>query len=419
MAKPGCNHVRVHWYDGRLVGHMIRRGGPLYFVYDESWLGTGHNLSPISLPFTDIAFNGTHGVDGLPGILADCLPDKWGRKVAAREFRSRQWGEPDQLGLLLWRGDRGLGALRFAPGLSLGGADGLDPNNPVYLAALAKGAALIERDEPGEVLPILSRAAGTAGGALPKVVVQIYPDQTIAVHPPSAGSVAAIVKLDLSPSNTQSPCEHAYLQMAKLAKINAVDSWLLDEPKGGGQAPVRHLAVRRFDIPDQADPSHRYHVHALSSLFHKDSSELDYSDFLKAAVKLTLPLDALEEIIRRMVFNVLASNTDDHGKNHAFLYNAQTRAWGLAPAYDLTFQTSYLSRGMHISGEVWPSIDVMRKLADTGGIRASKFASIVNEVVAALDCWQSLAEQYAIPREQAAAVQDAIGRMKAQTGASL
>lgn len=416
MAKPTCNHVRVHWYDGRLVGHLVRRNGPLYFVYDEAWLPTGHNLSPLSLPFNDVAFNGAHGVEGLPGVLADCLPDKWGRKVAARIFAERQWGEPNQVGLLLWRSDRGLGALRFAPALENGSKGHSDAENPIHIEAIARSARIIERDEPGEIIAQLSRAGGTAGGAYPKVVVQVYPDQTIAVCPPDVHSISAILKLDLSASNSQSPCEHAYLQMAKLSKIDAVDSWLMSEKSDDAGAPRRHLAVRRFDIPDPSSPSRRLHFHSLSNLLHKDAGELDYADFLRAATKLGLPSAALYEIVRRMVFNVLASNTDDHGKNHAFLYDEDRKAWGLAPAYDLTFLTSYLSRGMHIVGEVWPDYSVMQSLARSVGIRDAAFEGIVHEVVSALDQWPSLAEQFGIPPTQAQAVQEALVKLRKKTG---
>jgi len=85
--------LQVHWWDGSLVGHLVHRG-TIYFVYDETWIKRGHNLSPLSLPFTAIAFNGGKGIDGLPGLIADCLPDSWGRKVARKEFAKNKWGEP-------------------------------------------------------------------------------------------------------------------------------------------------------------------------------------------------------------------------------------------------------------------------------------------------------------------------------------
>lgn len=153
--------LQVRWWDGSLVGHLIQRGA-VYFVYDEEWLKRGINLSPISLPFSDIAFHGGKGVEGLPGLIADCLPDAWGKKVARAEFATKKWEEPSILSLLAWRGNRGLGALAFEPAKDIGKDSKLER---VSAAALAKGAAEIERGDPSEVLPQLARG-GTAGGAL-------------------------------------------------------------------------------------------------------------------------------------------------------------------------------------------------------------------------------------------------------------
>ena len=75
--------LKVPWWDGSTIGHLVQRG-PLYFAYDPEWTARGLDLSPISLPFGDVAYNGIKGVEGLPGLLADCLPDAWGRRVARR-----------------------------------------------------------------------------------------------------------------------------------------------------------------------------------------------------------------------------------------------------------------------------------------------------------------------------------------------
>ena len=85
--------LRVLWWDGSTIGHLVHRG-PLYFAYDPEWIARGLNLSPVSLPYRDVAYNGAKGVEGLPGLLADCLPDAWGRRVARAEFAKNKWGEP-------------------------------------------------------------------------------------------------------------------------------------------------------------------------------------------------------------------------------------------------------------------------------------------------------------------------------------
>ncbi|MDR1279923.1 MAG: HipA N-terminal domain-containing protein [Opitutaceae bacterium] len=174
-------HLQVHWWDGTLVGHLIHRG-TIYFVYDETWLKHGHNLSPLALPFSPIAFNGSQGIDGLPGLIADCLPDSWGRKVARKEFAKNKWGEPSTLSLLAWRAARGPGALQFLPPLEDAGKRPGALQN-ISAAALARGAAGIERGEVTEVLSQLAQG-GTAGGALPKAMVLAYADGTLRMGAP-------------------------------------------------------------------------------------------------------------------------------------------------------------------------------------------------------------------------------------------
>lgn len=156
------SHLQVHWWDGSLVGHLVHRG-TLYFIYDEGWIKQGHNLSPLYLPFTTAAFNGVKLLDGLPGLISDCLPDVWGRKVARKLFTQNQWGEPSVLSLLQWRGDRGLGVLQFMPPLK--GSEGKlgQRLQKIHASVLARNAEEIERGEPSEVLPQLAQG-GTAGG---------------------------------------------------------------------------------------------------------------------------------------------------------------------------------------------------------------------------------------------------------------
>lgn len=143
------SHLHVHWWDGSLVGHLVNRGS-IYFVYDEAWIKRGDHLSPLSLPFTTTAFNGGKLPDGLPGLISDCLPDAWGRKVARKIFAKNKWGEPSHLSLLQWRSDRGLGALHFLPALERE-KKSAKQQAAITAAALAQGAAQIQRGTASEV----------------------------------------------------------------------------------------------------------------------------------------------------------------------------------------------------------------------------------------------------------------------------
>ena len=83
--------LEIRWWNGRVVGHLLNRGSN-FFAYDPAWLELGHNLSPLKLPFTAAVYNAGKEEDGLPGLLADCLPDAWGRKVAALHFAAQKLG---------------------------------------------------------------------------------------------------------------------------------------------------------------------------------------------------------------------------------------------------------------------------------------------------------------------------------------
>lgn len=398
--------LQVHWWDGSLVGHLVHRG-TIYFVYDETWIKGGHNLSPLSLPFTAIAFNGSKGIDGLPGLISDCLPDSWGHKVARKEFAKNKWGEPSTMSLLAWRGTRGLGALRFLPPLD-GQEDRPNALQVIGAAALARGASEIERGEPTEVLSQLAQG-GTAGGAFPKAMVLAYADGTLRVGPPDGTGEPSLLKLDLSALGDNAPCEHAYALMARAAGIRAVDTRLVDE---GPATHRRHLLVKRFDLPDPGRPERRLHFHSASGLLHKGAGDLDYRDLFRTAIRLGLPPEELRELARRMVFNVLAANHDDHGKNHAFLYDETTRTWSLTPAYDLTFTMGGLERGVLVSGEVWPSRATMQALCIDAGVSKGDFETLFEEVGATIGKWLVFAAQAEVPKAKTQEVHERLRHIR-------
>ncbi len=403
-------HLQVHWWDGTLVGHLVHRG-TIYFIYDEAWVGQGHNLSPLSLPLAATAYNGSKGIDGLPGLIADCLPDAWGRKVARKEFAQNHWGEPSTLALLAWRGPGGLGALRFLPPLHRQ-TDRHPTLQIIGASALARGAARIERGEPTEVLRQLARG-GTAGGAFPKAVVLAYPDDTLRVGPPDGTGEPSLLKFDLSPQGDHAACEHAYALMAAAGGIQVVTTRLMHE---GPTTLRRHLLVKRFDLPDPGQPERRLHFHSASGLLHKGAGDLDYRDLFRTAIRLGLPPKDLRELARRMVFNVLAANHDDHGKNHAFFYDETTRTWSLTPAYDLTFTMGGLERGTLVSGEVWPTRATMQDLCIDAGVSRGDFEALFERVSSTVSQWPDFAAQAEVPKAKTQEVQDRLRHIRSRVG---
>lgn len=388
--------LEIRWWDGAVVGHLVNRGTN-FFAYDPSWLERGHNLSPLKLPFSAAVFNAGKEEDGLPGLLADCVPDAWGRKVAEIDFAKQKLGPLTPLNLLAWRDSRGLGALQIHPALG----DGGQPNTKltaITAASLARGAAQIQRGAPSVVLPQLVRG-GTAGGAYPKTLVLAYADGTLSVAEPDGVGVPALLKFDLSKTGGLAECEHAYAQMSKTAGIDAVATELIGE---GAKTKRSHLLVHRFDVTAK-DPARRIHFHSLARLLHFDHRQagrsLDYLDLFRTALQLAIPVAELREIARRMLFNVLAANPDDHGRNHAFQYDEERRTWSLTPAFDVTFHEGMLDRGLRVSGEVWPRIEVMEAMCREVGITKTEFAELLDGVRAAIGKWPSFARSAGVPKD--------------------
>jgi serine/threonine-protein kinase HipA len=189
--------------------------------------------------------------------------------------------------------------------------------------------------------------------------------------------------------------------MSAAAGIRSVSTLLIAE---SAKSDRRHLIVHRFDVtPD--NPARRIHFHSLTRLLHYDHQRagrsIDYIDLFRAALQLAVPLSELREIARRMVFNVLAANPDDHGRNHAFQYDEMRRTWALTPAFDVTFHAGVLDRGLRVNGEVWPKLAVMEKMGREVGITKAEFAEICDAVATAVGRWRRFAKQAGVPNDLA------------------
>jgi serine/threonine-protein kinase HipA len=218
------------------------------------------------------------------------------------------------------------------------------------------------------------------------------------------------LKFDLSVDGEEASVEHAFARMSAAVGIRTVTTQIIAEGNGTNR---RHLVVRRFDTPSLEEPQRRLHCHSLSTMLHKTPGVLDYRDFYRSAVRLGLPLAEIEEITRRMVFNVLAANADDHGKNHSFIYREESKTWELSPAYDLVYTPMMLERGMTIAGDVWPTIDRMANLAVDAGVECAKFDEIVARVECVISDWTQFAEEANVPQRKTLEIAERFRRIRA------
>ncbi|MFT5144315.1 MAG: serine/threonine-protein kinase HipA [Rhodothermales bacterium] len=365
MAKETA--VAEIWIWDTYVGAVVELDDHrILFEYAPDFTARNWPLSPLRLPlrqgvfeFPDLlrkpAFN------GLPGALADALPDSFGTAVMRSFYTAR--GEVEKslspVQHLLYVGSRAIGALEFRPAEALETRPG--DQEALEVAALVADARRIIQGSADIAIPEIYRIGGSAGGMRPKAVVLWNPDSgevRSAFAAKSPGDVPAILKFDgVGPDDGIGAPEHfnrveaVYAQMAREAGLNVVDIRVLESADGHA-----HLVIPRFDVSGNAP----LHQHTLGGLLHVDYNDVgasSYEEYLRTIQALGMPAAAVAEGYRRMLFNVLGVNQDDHVKNVSF-HMDQNGRWALTPAYDVTFAR----------GGRWTSAHQMRVAGKRSGI---------------------------------------------------
>jgi serine/threonine-protein kinase HipA len=359
------------WLWGGRVGAVAEHDDrTIVFEYTPEFRRGGLEVSPIHLPLSTegpVSFpelGRRPGFNGLPGLLADALPDAFGNAVIRAYYMAR--GQ-EALALspvqkLLYVGDRAMGALTFRPAVEL-------PSRPaeeeaLEVAALVGASRRVIEGDPDVMVPEIYRVGASAGGMRPKAVVLYDRARGIlrsGFAERSPGDVPCLLKFDgvgddLTQARLGGPqpfnrIEAAYAHMARTAGIEMAEVEILP-----GCEPHAHLLVRRFDRRD----GERLHQHSLGGLLHVDFNDIgasSYEEYLRAILRLGLPPAAVDEGYRRMVFNVLAVNQDDHVKNLSFLMQPDG-TWRLTPAYDVTIAR----------GHGWTSTHQMRVADKLSGV---------------------------------------------------
>lgn len=389
-------------YLGQKVGRLAETSAGLAFEYDPGFIATGHELSPFNLPLRPGVQ--TRGGQKLPGLFDDSLPDAWGRRVMLEWFRQQGTAshQVTPLAMLAFVGTHGMGALTYEPARDMAE----HPWTAVSLDALQ--AAALRAEQNGDIdLNVLAAVGSSAGGARPKALIALSREgsaRTLA----GAGEVptthdAWLVKFDTSPDNSHGPMEEAYALMARAAGVEMPETRLL-ETKLDGKVR-RHFAVKRFDRAG----AERIHHHTLAAMLHVGGGDLNYETFLRVARRLTQDEGEVWRAFRRAAFNVLASNRDDHGKNHGFLY--RDKKWQLGPAYDLTFASAQQlpERGMAILGERRAAgVEQLLALAENEGLARRQAEDIIEQVRASVARWREFADQAQVPILKAAEVSHAL-----------
>ncbi len=392
------------------VGRLAWANTHAVFEYDRAFITSGLRINPnlgapapaLLEPKNPRVFRGLHGV------FADSLPDAWGEALLRRraEAENVAYDTLNALDRLAWVGSTAMGALSYVPDYAQKPKDA-----PVDLDRYAAEAFAILQGEIDRVVPALIALGAPSGGARPKILVSLDDaGRASAVEKP--GYVPWLIKFrgPHDPADI-TRLEAAYADMARSAGITVSATRLVGE---GGAA---YFATQRFD---RSGASGDQRIHTLSFAAFLDADWYvpsgDYDLALRVVRNVVRDVQALEEMYRRMVFNVVAHNRDDHWKQHALLMTADG-SWTLAPAFDLTPNSGpggehYLTingRGKNIT------VDDLLAVADAHAIRRPKAQALIDQVRAAVADFEQHAAKYDVSRSTVIATK----ALHAAAGASL
>jgi serine/threonine-protein kinase HipA len=392
------------------------------FRYTPEFRKLGIEPAPLQMPigpdrtwlFTDLP---VETYRRLPALLSDALPDDFGNALINRWMADRGISAEDitPIDRLAYMSNRAMGALQFKPsrGPATRTSVAIRMSDLVIEARKAVAGTLDDNEHTIAALRSIIEVGTSAGGARAKAVISWNP-QTEEIRsgqldaPP--GFEHWLLKFDgmgkdndLGTSRNYGRIEYAYHLMARAAGIQMSDCRLLEE---NGRA---HFMTRRFDREAGAV---RHHIQTLCAMRHIDYKKIganSYSQLFDTASQLKLPYPDREEIFRRMVFNVVGRNCDDHSKNFSFRLK-RGGAWELAPAYDVTFAHSPISKWTHqhllsVNGKFSgiTTADIL-KVADRFGIGTAR--GVMDQVHAAIKDWPEYARTAGIPTKQAQHIQD-------------
>ena len=313
-------------FDNRVVGTLaLAANHKVVFQYDDSWLEQGFSISPFSLPLENQVFVPTKDYfDGLFGVFADSLPDHWGRLLLKRLLLAHEQN-PDKLTVidrLAIVGKSGMGALTYYPEQSFS-----EENDNTDLDELAFQCQKILHTEYSDKLDELYRLGGTSGGARPKIMTTINDEDWI---------IKFSANVD---GENAGKMEYDYSCCARKCGITMSETKLFPSEVCEG-----YFGIKRFDRISDISGTKRVHMLTAAALLELDFEQpsLDYHSLMKLTKIITRDnKDDVENMFRRMCFNVFAHNRDDHSKNFTYLYDESADSWRLSPAYDLTYSNTY------------------------------------------------------------------------------
>ncbi len=416
------SHVAEVRLWGRTIGAVSLEEGDevAAFEYDPAFAQSGIEVAPITMPLSRRVYTFPElprkTFYGLPGLLADSLPDKFGHALidAWLATRGREPGSFNVIERLCYTGERGMGALEFAPGIGPKArqASRIQIDKLVELASeilTHRNNLQVSFADAGreQALTDILRVGTSAGGARAKAVIAWNPptnEVRSGQVPAGEGFECWLLKFDGVSGNRDKELEdlqgygvieYAYYRMVRDCSIDISECRLFEE---NGR---RHFMTRRFD---RLAGGGKLHMQSLCALAHFDfnlAGAYSYEQALLVIRQLGLPMWAIEQQFRRMVFNIVARNQDDHVKNIAFLMN-KAGEWSLAPAFDMTYSynptgTWTSSHQMTLNGKRDDfSLEDFKACAKAASMKRGRAETILKEVQATVSRWLDYAEEVGV-----------------------
>ncbi|MBC7530043.1 MAG: type II toxin-antitoxin system HipA family toxin [Oligoflexus sp.] len=416
MAKPNKSFKIMIW--GETVGYLAPLGsGGLAFQYETSFKNRGWELSPIEMPLMTTtvyqAQSSSSTFQNLPGILADCLPDQYGRSVINGFYKRNFNLEPHSIGaleILSYIGNRSIGALEFLPSSKI--SEQVD--DFLEIQSLLVAARLTMEGNAETIAASLMRVSASAGGRQAKALVDYNPKtQKIrsGFFDKRKGFVPALIKFDGVLDGVEGNCygrlEYTYSELARLSDISMPKTYLLETENEMG--PLAHFIVERFDRNNSKEKL--FHYGSLCGLLIRDfrrKHSCTYEEYFRLTLTITQSHLQLEEAFRRCLFNLVFRNQDDHTKNFGFVMD-QAGVWTLSPAFDLmyvygqgvasTHQMTFAGKDDHFEKN-----DIL-KVAKQFGIRQAVVTAMFESLSAAIGRFSELAEENGLEPDFTAGVE--------------
>lgn len=378
---------------GKYIGQLIQVNENIYFKYSPDF---SLNVSPLKMPPSpqQYSFSGVSFQYGLPGVFYECLPDDFGMEIIDDYFMQVESNyELSIIDKLLFVGESRLGALQFEPSYT-----SKDSPSEIILGAKelyskAKELIVNKRYDANELLEVF-QSFSPLGGARAKALLgynstnkSFYLGRNII----KADYTPSIIKFDeraLGKTTSQTINEYIMMQCAQSAGIEIPNIHLLHDGE------YTHFIIERFDVDSSHERLHRSSISSLND-FNFRSKLYGYDHIFRTMMFLNLPAPQIEQMYRRMVFNYIFNNHDDHLKNHSLLMDKHGE-WFLSPAYDITFlnHAGHMNQWLLINGKksMQATLEDFDEMAKRYGIK--KHRAIINEVELSKGALRDLINQH-------------------------